>query len=47
MQELTVSFYDGQLLHTIFMLIGGIAAALGSYFMFSTLRNMAFIQPEE
>jgi len=38
---------DGQLLHIIFMLLGGIVAAVGSYLMFSTLREMAFISPEE
>lgn len=38
---------DGQLLHIIFMLLGGIVAAVGFYLMFSTLRDMTFIGPEE
>ena len=38
---------DGQLLHIIFMLVGGIVAAVGFYLMLSTLRNMVFISPDE
>jgi hypothetical protein len=38
---------EGQFLHIIFMLVGGIAAALGFYLMLSTLRNIVFINPNE
>jgi hypothetical protein len=38
---------DGQLLHIIFMLAGGIVAAIGFYLILSPLRSMAFIDPGE
>ena len=38
---------DGQLLHIIFMLLGGIVAAVGFYLVISTLRAAAIISPEE
>ena len=38
---------DGQLLHIIFMLVGGMVAAVGSYLIFSTLRDMTVINPGE
>ena len=37
---------DGQVLHIIFMLLGGAVAAVGFYLVFSNLRNMVFINPE-
>lgn len=38
---------DGQFLHIIFMLLGGAAAAIGFYMVFSALRAAAIIGPEE
>ena len=38
---------DGQLLHIIFMLVGGIVAAVGFYLTFSALRDLTIINPEE
>ena len=38
---------EGQLLHIIFMLAGGIVAAVGFYLIFSTLRDMALLNPGE
>lgn len=38
---------DGQVLHIIFMLLGGIVAIVGFYLVFSNLRNMVFISPED
>jgi hypothetical protein len=38
---------DGQFLHIIFMLLGGVVAAIGFYLVFSTLRAAAIISPEE
>lgn len=38
---------DGQILHIIFMLLGGIVAAIGFYLVFSTFRAAAIINPEE
>jgi hypothetical protein len=38
---------DGQILHIIFMLLGGAVAAVGFYLVFSNLRNMVFISPED
>ena len=38
---------DGQFLHIIFMLLGGIVAAIGFYLVFSALRATAIISPEE
>ena len=38
---------DGQMLHIIFMLLGGIVAAVGFYLVISTLRAAAIISPEE
>jgi len=37
---------DGQLLHIIFMILGGIVAVVGFYLTYSTLRNLVFITPE-
>ena len=38
---------DGQLLHIIFMLLGGIVAAVGFYLLFSTLRDLIMINPKD
>ena len=38
---------DGQLLHILLMLVGGIVAAVGFYLVLSNLRGMAFIDPGE
>jgi hypothetical protein len=38
---------DGQFLHIIFMLLGGIVTAVGFYLVVSTLRAAAIISPEE
>lgn len=38
---------DGQFLHIIFMLLGGIVAAVGFYLIFSALRTAAIVSPEE
>lgn len=38
---------DGQLFHIIFMLAGGTVAAVGSYLMYVSLRDMVFASPEE
>ena len=38
---------DGKFLHIIFMLLGGIVAAVGFYLVFSALRAAAIIGPEE
>ena len=43
----TVIKGDGQLLHVIFMLAGGIVAAVGLYLMLTTLRETAFIKTGE
>jgi hypothetical protein len=37
---------DGQLLHVIFMLVGGLIVSIGSYLMHSTLRNLIILSPE-
>ena len=38
---------DGQMLHIIFMLLGGIVAAVGFYLVFSTVRAAAIMGSEE
>ena len=38
---------DGQFLHIIFMLMGGIVAAVGFYLVFSTIRAAAIMEPGE
>ena len=38
---------DGQFLHIIFMLLGGIVAAIGFFQVFSNFRALAIIGPEE
>lgn len=38
---------DGQVLHIIFMLLGGLVAAVGFYLAFLTLRNTMMLSPEE
>jgi hypothetical protein len=38
---------DGQIVHIIFMLLGGIVAAVGFYLAFSTLHNTTTLNPEE
>ena len=38
---------DGQLLHIIFMLLGGVVAAIGFYLVFSTVRAAVLIGSEE
>lgn len=37
---------DGQLLHVIFMLVGGVIVTIGSYLMYSTLRDLTALTPE-
>ena len=36
---------DGQLLHIIFMILGGIVGTVGFYLVFSAIRNAAIISP--
>jgi len=38
---------DGQILHIIFMLVGGGVAAIGLYLLFPTIRAAAIMSPEE
>jgi hypothetical protein len=38
---------DGQFLHIIFMLIGGVIAIIGSFILASTLRDLTIIVPNE
>jgi hypothetical protein len=38
---------DGQMLHIIFMLLGGIVTAIGFYLIFSTVRAAAIMAPGE
>lgn len=38
---------DGQFLHIIFMLVGGIVAAVGFYLLFSTFRTLSVSGLEE
>ena len=38
---------DGQFLHIIFMLIGGVIAIIGSFILASTLRDITIIDPNE
>jgi hypothetical protein len=38
---------DGQMLHIIFMILGGIVAAIGFYLLFSTFRNTMMLGPGE
>ena len=38
---------DGQILHILFMLLGGIFLMVGFVQLFAGIRNMAFIQPGE
>jgi hypothetical protein len=37
---------DGQLLHVIFMLVGGLIVSIGSYLVYSTIRDLTVISPE-
>ena len=37
---------DGQLLHVIFMLVGGVIVSIGSYLMYSTIRDLTVLNPE-
>jgi len=37
---------EGQLLHIIFMLVGGVIVTGGSYFVYTTLRNLIALSPE-
>ena len=37
---------EGQLLHIIFMLVGGVIVTGGSYFVYTTLRNLIALNPE-
>jgi hypothetical protein len=38
---------DGQLFHIIFMLVGGVLAAIGFSLMYSTLRDSGVLNPEK
>lgn len=38
---------DGQFLHIIFMLVGGVIAVVGSFILFSTLRDLTIVNPGE
>ena len=38
---------EGQVVHIVFMLAGGVFAAVGFYLVLSTFRNMTFIRPGE
>ena len=37
---------DGQLLHVIFMLVGGLIVTVGSYLVYSTIRDSTVLSPE-
>lgn len=37
---------DGQLLHIIFMLVGGVVASISAYMMYSSFRDVAILSPE-
>ncbi len=37
---------EGQLLHSIFMLVGGVIVSGGSWFVYTTLRNLIALSPE-
>lgn len=39
--------WDGQLLHVIFMLVGGLITSIGSYLIYSNFRNLAVLNLEE
>jgi hypothetical protein len=45
-QEHAIIMGDGQLLHVIFMLVGGVIVTIGSYLMYSTLRDLTALTPE-